>query len=87
MFVYYRILFKEMAPTTRSQARKQSETGSELIPLRKPEDRRENPGSPDQVENDATMFPAFVTAPIPLKVGMGLSAAFSVKIPQLIFPD
>ncbi|KFX88730.1 hypothetical protein V490_07445 [Pseudogymnoascus sp. VKM F-3557] len=57
-----------MTPTTRSQARKQSQPQSKLIPLRKPEDARERSGNPDRVENYATMIPAFVTAPVPLKI-------------------
>ncbi|KFY92056.1 hypothetical protein V500_04340 [Pseudogymnoascus sp. VKM F-4518 (FW-2643)] len=57
-----------MTPTTRSKARKQSQTQSELIPRRKPEDIRENPGSPDRVEEYARMFPVFITAPVPLEI-------------------
>ncbi|OBT62549.1 hypothetical protein VE03_07405 [Pseudogymnoascus sp. 23342-1-I1] len=57
-----------MALTTRNQARRQSETQSELIPLRKPEDIRENPGNPNRVEEYATMYPVFITAPVLLEI-------------------
>ena len=66
----------KMTPTTRSQARKQSQTQSELIPRRKPEDIRENPGSPDRVEEFASMFPVFITAPVPLEVSIEILATF-----------
>lgn len=59
-----------MTPTTRSQARKQSQC---------PEEIREYPRSPDRVEEFATMYPAFVTALVLVKVRMLAMTAFTGK--------
>ncbi|KFY64990.1 hypothetical protein V497_01540 [Pseudogymnoascus sp. VKM F-4516 (FW-969)] len=57
-----------MPLTTRNQARKQSQSQSNIIPKEKNKKTRENLVSLDTVERCATMYPAFVTAPLPTKV-------------------
>lgn len=60
-----------MPTTTRNQARRQPETKSELIPLKKPEDIKKNPGSPGRVEEFAALYPVYITVPVPSEVGLG----------------
>ncbi|KFY05467.1 hypothetical protein V492_08519 [Pseudogymnoascus sp. VKM F-4246] len=62
-----------MPPTTRSQARKQSQSQTYITP----EGREEDLATIDLVENCATMYPAFVTAPVPTKEHMRTMAALS----------